>query len=105
MIWRDRAHRELAATGARPIRRDDPASDSLTGRELAVARVVAGGATNKEAGAQMFLSEKTIEYHLRNTYRKLGIRNRSQLAVHMTRIERHAQSGGRAGDPDLGATA
>ena len=51
----------------------------LTPQELQVALVVAGGATNIEAGAQLFLSPKTIEYHLSNAYRKLGIRSRAEL--------------------------
>ena len=44
-----------------------------------MALVVAGGATNAEAAAQLFLSPKTIEYHLSNAYRKLGIRSRAEL--------------------------
>jgi DNA-binding NarL/FixJ family response regulator len=46
---------------------------------MQVALVVADGATNVEAAAQLFLSAKTIEFHLSNTYRKLGIRSRAQL--------------------------
>jgi DNA-binding CsgD family transcriptional regulator len=51
----------------------------LTPQELQVALVVAAGATNAEAAAQLFLSPKTIEYHLSNAYRKLGIRSRAEL--------------------------
>lgn len=53
----------------------------LTQREWEVATAVAGGATNREASRQLFLSEKTIEMHLTRVYRKLGIRSRCQLAV------------------------
>jgi DNA-binding CsgD family transcriptional regulator len=56
-----------------------PAPLRLTPQELQVALVVAAGATNVEAGAQLFLSPKTIEYHLSNAYRKLGIRSRAEL--------------------------
>jgi DNA-binding CsgD family transcriptional regulator len=61
--------------GPRDSRRG-PAPLQLTPQELQVALVVAGGATNAEAAAQLFLSPKTIEYHLSNAYRKLGIRSR-----------------------------
>jgi len=53
---------------------------SLTPQELQVALVVADGATNKEAGASLFLSPKTVEFHLGNVYGKLGLRSRSELA-------------------------
>ena len=59
--------------------RRGPAPLQLTPQELQVALVVAGGATNAEAAAQLFLSPKTIEYHLSNAYRKLGIRSRAEL--------------------------
>jgi DNA-binding CsgD family transcriptional regulator len=63
--------------GAPAARRPPPAQ--LTPQELQVALVVAAGATNAEAAAQLFLSPKTIEYHLSNAYRKLGIRSRAEL--------------------------
>jgi DNA-binding NarL/FixJ family response regulator len=57
-----------------------PNSLSLgTARELQVAIVIAEGATNREAGASLFLSPKTIEFHLGHIYRKLNIRSRSEL--------------------------
>jgi len=52
---------------------------TLTPRELQVALTVAGGATNKETAASLFLSAKTVEFHLSNTYRKLGVRSRAEL--------------------------
>jgi DNA-binding CsgD family transcriptional regulator len=52
----------------------------LTPQELQVAVRVAGGASNAEAAAALFLSKKTIEFHLGNIYRKLGLRSRAQLA-------------------------
>ena len=54
--------------------------DGLTPQELRVAAIVAGGATNKEAAAALFLSVKTVEFHLGHVYRKLGIRSRTELA-------------------------
>jgi len=52
----------------------------LTPQELQVATLVAGGATNREAAAALFLSAKTIEFHLSHVYEKLGIRSRTELA-------------------------
>ncbi|HEX8519000.1 MAG TPA: helix-turn-helix transcriptional regulator, partial [Pseudonocardia sp.] len=81
--WLARADAELrAGTRGRAPRGsppDAPAPLHLTRQELQVALVVAGGATNAEAAVQLFLSPKTIEYHLSNAYRKLGIRSRAEL--------------------------
>ena len=77
--WAERARDELRASGEQ-IRRDDAAREELTPQELQVARTVSAGASNKEAAAQLFLSTKTIEFHLRNAYRKLGVSSRTQLA-------------------------
>jgi DNA-binding CsgD family transcriptional regulator len=78
--WAQRTEAELRATGlaSRPGR--ERSTTRLTPQELQVALVVADGATNVEAAAQLFLSAKTIEFHLSNVYRKLGIRSRTQLA-------------------------
>src|SRR5262249_53817176 len=62
--WAERARHEIGATGETVQRRDPFASDELTPTELQVALIVARGATNKEAGAALFLSPKTIETHL-----------------------------------------
>jgi DNA-binding CsgD family transcriptional regulator len=80
MSWAARARAELAATGESTTRGTGPAAD-LTPQELQVAMVVARGATNQEAAAALFLSQKTIEYHLSNIYRKTDLRSRSELAV------------------------
>jgi len=76
--WAARARSELRATGvtARPRH---PGQQQLTPQELRVALVVADGATNAEAAARLFLSAKTVEYHLSGAYRKLGIRSRGKL--------------------------
>jgi DNA-binding NarL/FixJ family response regulator len=79
--WADRARSELAASGERARRRTDEAAmrEELTPQELRIARMVAEGASNKEAAAALFLSPKTIEYHLASVYRKLGVRKRAAL--------------------------
>ena len=78
--WADRARAELEASGETARRRDPHAAEQLTPQELQVALMVAQGATNKEAGAALFLSPKTIESHLGRVYRKLNVRSRTELA-------------------------
>ena len=58
----------------------DSPIDGLTAQELKVALAVAEGASNREAAAALFLSPKTVEFHLGNIYAKLGLRSRAQLA-------------------------
>lgn len=81
----ERCDRELKATGAEggpEAGMETPARlEQLTPQEAAVARLVAGGATNKEAARSLFLAEKTVQYHLTRIYRKLGVRSRSELAA------------------------
>jgi len=78
--WATRARHELAATGETATR-GTGVTALLTPQELQVALVVARGATNQEAAAALFLSQKTIEYHLSNIYRKTQLRSRSELSV------------------------
>ncbi|MBA2419823.1 MAG: helix-turn-helix transcriptional regulator, partial [Thermoleophilaceae bacterium] len=78
--WAERAERELGATGETVRRRDASAAEELTPQELQIALVVARGATNREAGTALFVSPKTVEYHLSRVYRKLGVRSRTELA-------------------------
>jgi DNA-binding CsgD family transcriptional regulator len=78
--WAVRARVELSATGERSRKRDVAATRQLTPQELQIALAVAGGATNREAAAQLFLSPKTVEAHLSTVYAKLSIRSRSELA-------------------------
>jgi DNA-binding CsgD family transcriptional regulator len=78
--WLDRGTTELLATGERARRRDPSTIDDLTPQELQVATTIVAGNTTRETAAQLFLSPKTVEYHLRNAYRKLGVRSRDELA-------------------------
>ncbi|HEX4717266.1 MAG TPA: LuxR family transcriptional regulator [Thermoleophilaceae bacterium] len=78
--WADQASAELAATGETARRRDASTLDDLTPQELQIARLLADGKTTREAAAAVFLSPKTVEYHLRNVYRKLGIASRDELS-------------------------
>ena len=73
----DAARSELVALGLR----SQPSSDqpALTAQELRVARLVASGLSNREAAAQLYLSPKTVEYHLAHAFIKLGVRSRHQL--------------------------
>ena len=82
--WAERARRELRATGQRVRRRTPDTRDQLTPQELRVALLVVDGATNREAAATLFVTPKTIETHLNNAYRKLGIRSRVELARHLS---------------------
>jgi len=78
--WAERTRAELEAAGEG--RRDPEADpDELTAQELRVALAVASGAANREVAAELFLSPKTIEFHLGRVYRKLGIHSRTELAA------------------------
>jgi len=77
--WAEQARLELRATGETPAPRLGGSPMTLTPQELQVALVVAGGATNKEAGAALFISPKTVEFHLGHVYGKLGVRSRTEL--------------------------
>lgn len=74
---------ELAGCGLTPRRRDGDQSPELTPQELAVARLVATGRSNREAAADLVVSVKTIEHHLSSIYAKVGVRSRTQLAARM----------------------
>jgi DNA-binding CsgD family transcriptional regulator len=75
----ERASRELAATGE-TVRKRGPASrDALTPQEAQIARLARAGLSNAEIGERLFLSARTVEWHLRKVYGKLGIRARREL--------------------------
>ena len=75
-----RCERELKAGGVH-AGRVDRGVDELTPQEEAVAALVAQGHTNRQVAAELFLSPKTVQYHLTRTYAKLGVRSRSELAA------------------------
>ncbi len=86
--WALRTRRELYAAGARlaPVR--EHAIQELTPQELQVALAAAAGGTNREIAANLFLSPKTVDFHLGKVYRKLEVHSRTQLAALMTRTAR-----------------
>ena len=78
-LWAQRTRGELRATGESARRREASTLDELTPQELRVARLVASGASNKDVAAQLFLSRRTVEYHLGKVFVKLGVNSRLQL--------------------------
>jgi DNA-binding CsgD family transcriptional regulator len=76
----ERARRELLATGETVRRRTVETLDELTPQEVQVARLAADGQTNPEIGAQLFLSPRTVEWHLTKVFGKLGIGSRRELS-------------------------
>jgi DNA-binding CsgD family transcriptional regulator len=80
--WEDRAAAELRATGETIRKRDASTLDQLTPQELQIAGLVSQGLTNREIASQLFLSPRTIDYHLRKVFTKLGITSRTELARH-----------------------
>jgi DNA-binding NarL/FixJ family response regulator len=77
--WEDRAAAELRATGETVRKRDLSAVEQLTAQELQIAGLVTDGLANAEIAARLFLSPRTVEYHLRKVFTKLGIASRSEL--------------------------
>jgi DNA-binding CsgD family transcriptional regulator len=77
--WAGHATAELRAAGhhvePKPVR----VAESLTPQQQQIARMVADGATNREVAAHLFLSRRTVDYHLRNIFTKLGVRSRVEL--------------------------
>jgi DNA-binding CsgD family transcriptional regulator len=69
----------LRATGERVRTRTTDTADQLTGRETQIARLAGDGLSNSEIAAQLFMSPRTVEYHLHKVFNKLAIRSRNQL--------------------------
>jgi DNA-binding CsgD family transcriptional regulator len=77
----ERIRQEILVAGGKPRRRSLFGPDSLTPSESRVAAAAAAGATNREIGQALFISMRTVEMHLTNAYRKLGITTRAELAA------------------------
>ncbi|GAA5159615.1 LuxR family transcriptional regulator [Pseudonocardia eucalypti] len=77
--WADRARAELRASGEPSSEPASSAIASLTAQELRIAVAISEGATNREVAAQLFLSPRTVDYHLRKVFNKLGIASRAEL--------------------------
>jgi DNA-binding NarL/FixJ family response regulator len=96
--YRRSADRELGKLGHRPHRRTRPGKtdllgiESLTERELQVARLVVNRRTNPEIAAELFLSQKTVETHLRNIFNKMGVASRVALARAVEQGDRRASA-------------
>ena len=99
--WADRAENELRAAGETARKRDPSTLDQLTPQELQIAGLVASGLINREIASQLFLSPRTVEYHLRKVFAKLGLASRIELirrgdtwnsmVTHRVRIRRAAE--------------
>ena len=76
----ERARKELLATGEKVRKRTVETRDDLTAQERQIAELARDGLSNPEIGARLFLSPRTVEWHLRKVFGKLGIRSRYELA-------------------------
>jgi DNA-binding CsgD family transcriptional regulator len=83
----DRAGAELVATGAKPRTRHVDVREELTSQEEQIAHLARDGLTNADIGNQLFLSPRTVEYHLHKVFSKLGIDSRNGLQGSLTREE------------------
>ena len=75
----ERARTELAATGEKVRKRSPETRDDLTAQERRIAELARHGLSNPEIGARLFLSARTVEWHLHKVFAKLGIQNRREL--------------------------
>jgi DNA-binding CsgD family transcriptional regulator len=82
----ERARRELLATGETRVQRSVKPLTTLTAQEASIARLARDGHTNREIGAQLFLSSRTVEWHLRKSFTKLDIASRRELHVALAQL-------------------
>jgi DNA-binding NarL/FixJ family response regulator len=79
--WADRARQELRASGETSRTRAPVSRDRLTAQELQIPQMAATGLTNREIGRQLYLSHRTVGFHLHRVFPKLGVTSRGQLAA------------------------
>jgi DNA-binding NarL/FixJ family response regulator len=96
----ERCDRELGASGLAPAKRHDFDPSRLTAQELAVAQLVARGLSNRQVGSELFVSVKTVQFHLTRIYSKLRVSSRAELAALF-----HGEAGSGADGPPGGADA
>jgi DNA-binding CsgD family transcriptional regulator len=101
----ERARRELLATGETVRKRTVETLDELTAQEVQVARLAADGQTNPEIGAQLFLSPRTVEWHLTKVLGKLGIRSRKQLRSALSDLGQPSSASSSHSGPEVKWTA
>lgn len=79
--WAERAAQELRASGETVRKREDAGTGALTPQERQVAQMVRRGLSNKDVAAQLFVSPRTVEFHLRNVFTKTGVTSRGELTA------------------------
>ena len=89
-MFAERAGRELLATGESAPRLTVDTRDALTPQEAQVARLVRDGHTNPEIGARLYISPRTVEYHLHKVFRKLDVSTRRELRRVLAESPEHA---------------
>jgi ATP/maltotriose-dependent transcriptional regulator MalT len=85
----DRAHRELLATGEKVRKRTDETRDQLTPQEQKIARLAGEGLSNPEIGTRLYISPRTVEWHLHKVFAKLGVTSRKGLGSAHRKLDRH----------------
>jgi DNA-binding NarL/FixJ family response regulator len=78
-----RCERELGACGLAPAKRSAFDPSRLTAQESEVARLVAGGMSNRQVASELFVSVKTVQFHLTHIYSKVGVGSRAELAARL----------------------